>query len=81
MEHDDLQCRNLPTTIKNKVLEKLTSHQKQHKQNFNLVGQLNNCIEEINISGQPGYQNYFETVDRKAGTDWTNTFPELVYAN
>jgi radical SAM protein with 4Fe4S-binding SPASM domain len=81
MGHYDLQCRNLPVNIKNKVLEKLTAHQNQYKQNFNLVGQLNNCIDEINKPGEPAYQNYFETVDTKAGTNWATTFPELVYAS
>lgn len=74
-----LQCRNLPLDVKNKVLEKLIVHQDRHRQNFNLVGQINNCINEINQDGQPGYRNYFETIDSKAGTDWTKTFPELVY--
>ena len=81
MDHYDLQCRNLPLHVKNKVLEKLTVHQDQYKQNFNLVGQLNNCIDEINKSGHPAYRNYFENIDSKAGTNWTNTFPELVYDN
>lgn len=81
MDHDDLRCRNLPPEIKDKVLEKLTTHQNAHNQNYNLVGQLNNCITEIHQNGRPNYQNYFETIDRKAGTEWTKTFPELVYAN
>ena len=81
MGHYDLECRNLSVNIKNKVLEKLTTHQNQYKQNFNLFGQLNNCIDEINKPGEPAYQNYFETIDSIAGTNWTTTFPELVYAS
>jgi organic radical activating enzyme len=81
MDHPDLQCRNLPEIIKNKVLEKITAHQNLHKQNSNLVGQLNNCIDEVNKQGNPDYQNYFASVDKKAGTDWISTFPELKYDN
>jgi radical SAM protein with 4Fe4S-binding SPASM domain len=81
MDHDDLRCRNLPLELKDKVLEKLTTHQTLYNQNYNLVGQLNNCITEVRQNGQPSYQNYFETIDRKAGTEWTKTFPELVYDN
>lgn len=81
MDHPDLQCRNLSISVKNKVLEKLTAHQDLHKHNFNLYGQLNNCINEINQQGNPEYRNYFETVDKKAGTNWVSVFPELVYDN
>jgi len=81
MEQDDLQCRNLPNSIKNTVLEKLTEHQNLHKQNFNLFGQLNNCIDEVNKLGTPNYRDYFDQIDIKAGTDWNTVFPELVYDN
>lgn len=81
MDHDDLRCRNLPAKVKNKTLEKLVCHQTLHKQNYNLVGQLNNCISELNESGHPDYCNYFNLIDRKAGSDWTKVFPELVYEN
>jgi organic radical activating enzyme len=81
MGHEELQCRNLPPSVKTAVLEKLTEHQNKYNQNFNLSGQINNCIDELNKAGQPDYQQYFETVDRKAGTNWSIVFPELVYAN
>ena len=81
MEHYNLQCRNLAEDVKNKVLEKLIAHQNIHKNNFNLVGQINNCINEIKNHGSPNYQKYFENIDSKAGTSWTNVFPELIYVN
>ena len=81
MEHYNLQCRNLAEDVKNKVLEKLIAHQNIHKNNFNLVGQINNCINEIKNQGSPNYQKYFENIDSKAGTSWTNVFPELIYVN
>jgi hypothetical protein len=81
MEQYDLQCRNLPSGIKEKALEKLLKHQNRHKHNLNLFGQLNNCIKEINIEGDPNYKNYFDQIDLKAGTNWTEVFPELVYDN
>lgn len=81
MEQEHLYCRNLPADVKDKVLEKLIVHQNLYKQNFNLVGQINNCIDEINTKGNPDYQNYFENIDKKAGTNWVRTFPELKYDN
>lgn len=79
MEHDDLQCRNLPEAVKSLVLKKLIPYQTLHKQNFNLIGQINNCISEINKQGRADYQTYFENIDKKAGTNWIRTFPELKY--
>lgn len=81
MEQYDLQCRNLPSDTKEKALGKLLKHQATHKHNLNLFGQLNNCIKEINIQGNPNYKNYFDQIDLKAGTNWLDVFPELVYDN
>lgn len=81
MEQYNLQCRNLPSVTKEKTLEKLLKHQARYKHNLNLFGQLNNCIKEINIEGDPSYKNYFDQIDLKAGTNWTEVFPELVYDN
>lgn len=79
MGHDELQCRNLSLDIKNSVRTKLLSHQELYKQNFNLYGQLTNCLKELDQEGNPGYKKYFESIDKKSNTKWMNTFPELVY--
>ena len=37
-----------------------------------------NCLNELELPGSPAYSNYFEAIDRKAGTNWKHVFEELV---
>jgi len=79
MGHPNLACRNLTTELKQQCRDKLLQYQSDYKHNKNLVGQLTNCITELNLEGMPAYKDYFESIDKKAGTNWAGTFPELVY--
>lgn len=79
MDHPDLACRHLPQQLKEQCRDKLTAHQHDHRGNLNLIGQLTNCLMELKESGMPDYKDYFESVDKKAGTDWIKVFPELIY--
>lgn len=74
-----LACRNLKEDLKNICREKLLEHKNNYKNNKNLVGQLTNCITELDQQGTPAYKSYFESIDAKAGTNWKQTFPELAY--
>ena len=79
MDHPELACRNLTAELKQQCRDKLSQHQNAYKNNKNLSGQLTNCITELDTDGTPAYKDYFESIDKKAGTHWSATFPELVY--
>lgn len=79
MDHPELACRNLTAGLKQQCRDKLLQHQNAYKNNKNLSGQLTNCITELDTDGIPAYKDYFESIDKKAGTHWSATFPELIY--
>ena len=78
MGHTDIRCRNLPAALKPQVIERLQQHQEKHKLNLNLHGQLKNCLDEVQQESTESYVPFFESVDARAGTNWRDTFAELV---
>lgn len=78
MEQHSLMCRNLPSTIKQQLVHEFQQEIARHSQNRNLVGQLENCINELHQhSNGWNYREYFETIDQRRGTCWSTAFPEL----
>jgi sulfatase maturation enzyme AslB (radical SAM superfamily) len=78
MGHSYLQARNLPVSTKDKTQQRLLAHREQYASNTNLYAQLTNCLNELVRPRQESYVDFFNNIDQLAGTDWRNTFPELV---
>ena len=78
MGHTEIKSRNLSPENKMKCIETLTAHQQTYKHNTNLYSQLETCLNEISLPGQPAYHGYFDDIDKKAGTNWRNVFKDLV---
>jgi len=72
-----IRCRNLPDHIKSIVKEKLTNHSNKYVENLNLIGQLQNCLAELQYVQSESYIEFFDNVDKIAGTNWKKIFPEL----
>jgi radical SAM protein with 4Fe4S-binding SPASM domain len=77
MGHNELRCRNLSDLVKQHTLTKLTAHKEKYRTITNLVGQLTNCIKELQTPIEETYENFFNAIDAKAGTNWRKIFPEL----
>jgi uncharacterized protein YecE (DUF72 family) len=78
MDHNNLRCRNLPDTTKKIIQEQLLHHREKYKQDINLYGQLKNCLDELAQPSSESYVDFFNDVDKKAGTNWQNIFQELI---
>ena len=60
------------------IQEQLLHHQEKYKQDINLYGQLKNCLDELAQPSSESYVDFFNDVDKKAGTNWQNIFQELI---
>jgi hypothetical protein len=79
MEQYALMSRNLPIKVKQVIQDKFQQAIEIHADNTNLVGQLTNCIKELQYdSNGHNYTEYFNDIDRRRGTNWQSVFPELV---
>jgi len=73
-----LQARNMPEHIKQLLLQQYSEEIERRPADSALVGQLTNCITELQQDNSGlSYSDYFDDIDRKHGTDWRTTFPEL----
>jgi radical SAM protein with 4Fe4S-binding SPASM domain len=77
MGHDDIRSRHLSPANKITCIENIKQHQAKYSSNTNLYGQLENCLKELNLPGEPNYSEYFDAVDKKAGTNWRQIFKEI----
>lgn len=77
MGHTVIHSKNL--SVKNKELceKNLMQHMERYSTNKNLCGQVENCLKELALPGSPNYHEYFDSIDRKAGTNWRKVFEEL----
>ena len=80
MEKHALKCRNLAEPLKDKVRQDILQAQQQWHHDANLVGQYTSCLHELaSEPNQYSYQDYFDDIDRRRGTNWRATFPELAH--
>ena len=78
MGHPYLRCRNLPTSIKENVRNKLTDTFEKYKSNLNIAGNIRRCLIELDNKGNSReYKNYFDRIDSLQGTNWRELYPEL----
>jgi radical SAM protein with 4Fe4S-binding SPASM domain len=79
MEKYSLMSRNLPNNIKQELQEKFQQAIITHAQDTNLVGQLTNCIKEMQFDHNGhSYSEYFDSIDYRRKTNWKAVFPELI---
>lgn len=78
MGHTNIRARNLSDSAKEQCLVSLKEHQNLHSGNKNLCGGIDNCIRELTHAQDEDYREFFDNVDRKAGTNWRELFTELV---
>lgn len=80
MEKHALRCRNLAQPLKDTVRQSILQAQQQWHHDANLVGQYSSCLQELDLEPTPhSYQQYFDDIDRRRGTNWRATFPELAH--
>lgn len=78
MGHTYLRPRNLSVSEKVIVEQKILQSINNHSNNLNLVGNLRNCLTELNHEKTEDYRNFLNNIDQLAGTNWKTVFPELV---
>lgn len=78
MGHTYLRARNLPVNLKNKCQRSLEHAIENYCSDLSLVGQLKNCLKELEHSGTESYVYFLENIDTLAKTNWRSTFSELV---
>lgn len=76
MDHTVIRARNLPEKIKKIVVDKYTATINSSQDN-NLIGQLINCLKELNYCSDESYVEYLDSIDLKSGKSWQTLFPEL----
>jgi organic radical activating enzyme len=74
--HDYLRARNLSEFLKNNCISQFSLEINQ-TEDKNLIGQLQNCIKELNNIKTQSYSSYLDNIDNLAGTNWKTTFTEL----
>jgi hypothetical protein len=78
MGQDHLRCRHLPIDIKNRVRHSLKKAFEKYNHDLNIAGNLKNCINELDNTGNNDYQQYFDDIDLLQGSNWRKLYPELV---
>jgi len=77
MGHTNIQCRNLSDKVKQECIDKIKKHRQQFIDNKNLVGQLDNCLLELNRPKEEDYEPFFESFKDKIDVNWQEIFTEL----
>jgi radical SAM protein with 4Fe4S-binding SPASM domain len=77
MGHTYLRARNLPAQTKIQCRLALEQAIVNYYSDLSLVGQLKNCLKELDQSGDESYVDFLENIDQLAGTNWQLTFKEL----
>lgn len=77
MGHTNIQCRNLSQDLKDKCAEKIINHKNNFPCNQNLIGQLDNCLGELQNSKEEDYEPFFESFADKISANWRDIFTEL----
>lgn len=78
MDHSDIRARNLPDKIKKICQEKYLNIINNSSNDKNLVGQLVNCINELENPSSESYIPYLDGIDKKVDKNWKQIFPELI---
>tara|TARA_Y100000389_G_C17401378_1_gene485539 strand:- start:488 stop:1330 length:843 start_codon:yes stop_codon:yes gene_type:complete len=77
MGHTNIQCRNLSQDLKDKCAGKIINHKNNFPCNQNLIGQLDNCLGELQNPKEEDYQPFFESFADRVDVDWRDIFTEL----
>jgi radical SAM protein with 4Fe4S-binding SPASM domain len=77
MEQTHLRARNLPEPVKKQCAADIADAIDRFSYDLNLVGQLKNCLAELDQPGTESYQEYFDKTDQLAGSNWPMTFQGL----
>jgi len=79
MGHTNIQCRNLPQDVKDQCLHKISQYKNNlnHNDEKNLVGQLDNCLKELQRDKEEDYEPFFESFADKVNVNWRDIFTEL----
>lgn len=77
MGQTHLRARNLSRDLKQTCTQQLLNVMDRYSNNLNLVGQLKNCLTELEQPEDQCYRDHFDRVDLMAGTDWRALFPEI----
>ena len=77
MGHTNIQLRNLSQDLKDKCAEKIINHKSDFPCNQNLIGQLDNCLGELQNPKEEDYQPFFESFADRVDVDWRDIFTEL----
>ena len=77
MGHTYLRCRNLSDYAKDKTKKTLLRAKEIYQNNANLVGQLNNCLKELQNPGTEEYKHYLDNIDKIQKSNWRKTFKDL----
>jgi len=79
MGHTNIQCRNLPQDVKDQCLHKISQYKNNlnHNDEKNLVGQLDNCLKELQRDKEEDYEPFFESFTDKVNVNWRDIFTEL----
>lgn len=78
MEQTHLRCRNLPEHVKKKLKQDIALAIEKYHHDLNLVGQLNNCVTELEQTKTEDFHEYFDSIDKLAGTDWKQVFSDIL---
>ena len=77
MGHTQLKSRNLPDTIKQITREKINDAINRYSLDINLVGQLKNCLVELEYPPELSYVSYLDGIDKLEKTNWREIFTDL----
>ena len=78
MGQTHLRARNMPNKTKELVKQEILRGLKKYSNDLNLVGQLNNCLNELEQCKDEEYDDYLNNIDQLANTNWKELFGELL---
>ena len=78
MGQTHLRCRNLSPQAKDQCRINLNNAIARYSDNLNLVGQLTNCVKELDQPQDESFVNYLTHIDQLAGSNWQTTFADVL---
>ena len=78
MEQTHLRARNLPRLMKKQCAANIVDAIDRFQDDLNLVGQLKNCLVELDQPSTESYLGYFDGIDKLSGRNWPSTFQGLL---
>lgn len=77
MGHNNIQARHLDSDLKEAIRKDYQNYMDEFPNDISIQGTFNNCLKELDHPTTSDYSIYFDSIDKKYGSNWKEVFTEL----